>query len=99
MDGINERDKQKIIGLIRVFLPDVKIYLYGSRARGTYKEHSDIDLALDTGEKVSRSILGEIRDVLAATNIIHSIDVVDLNGAISATLREAILKEKVLWEI
>jgi len=98
MDGIDERNKQKIIGLITVLLPNAKIYLFGSRARGDHAERSDIDLALDTGEKIERSLVGEIKDVLAATNIINSMDVVDLNGAISPMMREAILKEGVLWK-
>ena len=98
MDGIDERNKQKIVGLIGVLLPNAKIYLFGSRARGDHSERSDIDLALDTGEKIERSLVGEIRDVLEATNIINSMDVVDLNGAISPMMREAILKERVLWK-
>jgi len=98
MHILDERDKRKIIDLITVLLPTAKIYLFGSRARGTNTERSDIDLALDTGEKIERSVLGEIKDVLSATNIINSMDVVDVNGAISPSLRETILKERVVWK-
>jgi uncharacterized protein len=98
MDGIDERKKQKIISLISALLPEAKIYLFGSRARGTHTELSDIDLALDAGERVSRRVINEIKDVLEATNIINSIDVVDLHGPISSAMRDMILKEGVLWK-
>lgn len=98
MHGIDERNKQKIIDLIGVLLPNAKIYLFGSRARGTHTERSDIDLALDAGAPIPRIIIGEIKDVLEATNIINSIDVVDLYGSISPRMKEAILKEGVLWK-
>lgn len=98
MDGVDERNKQKIIDLIGVLLPNAKIYLFGSRARGTHTERSDIDLALDAGAPIPRIIIGEIKDVLEATNIINSIDVVDLHGALSPRMKEAILKEGVLWK-
>ncbi len=98
MYGIDERSKQKIIDLIGVLLPNAKIYLFGSRARGNYTETSDIDLALDAGAPIPKIIIGEIKDVLEATNILNSIDVVDLNGAISPRMKDAILKEGVLWK-
>jgi uncharacterized protein len=98
MHGIDEQDKQKIINLIGSLLPNAKIYIFGSRARGMHSERSDIDLALDTGERISHRIIGEIKDVLEATNIINSIDVVDAHGPIPPAMRDAILKEGVLWK-
>jgi predicted nucleotidyltransferase len=95
--GIDNALKQKIIGIVKVLVPKVKIYLYGSRARGTHNERSDIDIALDRGEKIPRIDVGEVRDMLNASNIIYKIDVVDLNS-ISPEMREVILKEGLLWK-
>jgi predicted nucleotidyltransferase len=44
------QEKETIIRLLEALFPKVKIYLLGSRARGTYSVTSDIDLALDTGK-------------------------------------------------
>ena len=98
MHQIDELNKQKIINLITVLLPEAKIYLFGSRARGNNTERSDIDLALDIGAPIPRRIIGEIMSVLEATDIINSIDVVDLNGSISPTMRASILKEGIVWK-
>jgi len=88
--------KNKIISLILALQPNAKIYLYGSRARNEERLGSDIDIALDAKEKIPLAQLGEIRDILQASNIPYKFDVVDLN-AISNALRTVILKEGVLW--
>lgn len=51
MQTIDEKTKHKIIAVISALMPDVKIYLFGSRARGTNSRTADIDIALDGGEK------------------------------------------------
>ena len=95
-DGVVVQTKQKIIGLLLTLFPTAKIYLYGSRARGTQREFSDIDLAIDAGKSDKPLRLGEVRSILEATNIPYKIDLVDLNFA-SPALKNAILQEGVLW--
>ncbi len=51
--GITELLKDKVVAVISALVPHAKIYLFGSRARGTAGERSDIDLALDAGEKLN----------------------------------------------
>ncbi len=89
--------KEKIIRLLLALFPNIKkIYLFGSRARGTNHDRSDIDIALDCGPSDSRLRLGEVKDVLNHTNILYKIDVVDFN-AVPPRLKESILKEGVIW--
>lgn len=54
--GLNERQIGIIKGILAATTPDIeKVSLYGSRATGEYKSHSDIDLVLygDIKESVS----------------------------------------------
>lgn len=95
-DGIELEIKQKIVGLLLVLFPGAKIYLYGSRALGTHRERSDIDLAVDLGVEEDPVRLGEARSVLGATHVPYRIDLVDLN-AVSPALYETILKEGFIW--
>ena len=95
--GINDLTKQKIINLINALIPEVKIYLFGSRAKGTYHERSDIDIALDAGKPLNVSQLGELKDVLNATNISYKIDVVDINS-LPEDMYFNIKKELILWK-
>jgi uncharacterized protein len=94
---LEEHYKKKIIDLISVLLPHVKIYLFGSRAREKHHETSDIDIALDGNQKLSIVDVGEVREVLNAINIPYKIDVVDFYRVYPA-MQEMILKEGILWK-
>jgi uncharacterized protein len=91
--GIDEKTKNKIVGILKVLFPQTKIYLYGSRARGNFKPQSDIDLALDGGEKLN---LGEARAVFEALSTPYKIDLVDMNHT-TTNLRDTILREGKIW--
>ncbi len=96
-DGVIKKYKLKIISLLRALFPDVKIYLYGSRAQGSHREWSDIDLALDGGQALERYDLGEAREILAGSRVPYTVQIVDLH-AISPEFKEAIKKDLILWQ-
>ena len=90
------RQKEKITALLLVLFPNAKIYLFGSRARGTFDETSDIDLAIDAQKELSIFDLEQARNVMRALNIAQTVDIVDINS-ISQDMKELILKEGILW--
>jgi len=97
MTGIDEQIKDKIIALISALLPEAKIYLFGSRARGTHGRRSDIDIAVDTGQKLPIAVVDEIKSVLEATNMMYTVDVLDFNS-VRAEMRQSILEERIIWK-
>ncbi|MBA3954318.1 nucleotidyltransferase domain-containing protein [Candidatus Dependentiae bacterium] len=92
------KEKEIIIKLLSALFPKAKIYLFGSRARGTYKLTSDIDIALDIGEPISGLDLVKARNIIDALNIPQKVDLVDFNSVPQA-LKDNILKEGVVWKI
>ena len=63
--GLTERDTQTLFGILNQFQEVESVYLYGSRAKGTYKLGSDIDLAImneGVSEKTIRAIKAEMED-------------------------------------
>lgn len=96
-ENISKETQQKIIALIAALIPNAKIYLFGSRARKTHGPGSDIDIALDAGSELERVRVGEVRDILNASNIPNKIDVVDIYG-VTKDMRESILSEGILWK-
>ena len=96
-NSVEEDVKQKIISLVSALVPNAKIYLFGSRARKTHGPRSDIDIALDAGHELERVMVGEVRDILNASNIPYKIDVVDFYG-VSDDMRQFIDKEKIVWK-
>lgn len=71
-----------------------KVILFGSRARGNFKEKSDIDLAVQGGDFI-RFML----DANEETSTLLSFDIINLDEEIMSELRESIEKEgKVIYE-
>ncbi|MCD7744519.1 MAG: nucleotidyltransferase domain-containing protein [Lachnospiraceae bacterium] len=71
-----------------------RVLLFGSRARGDFKERSDIDLAVSGGNTARFAM-----DVNEETSTLLEFDVVNLDGSVQEKLLESILKDgKVLYE-
>ena len=65
-----------------------KVYLFGSRARGDYKERSDIDLATEGGNGTRFAL-----DVDEFTSTLLMYDIVNLDKTVQEELRESIRRE------
>ncbi len=68
-----------------------KVILFGSRARGTHTERSDIDIAVQGGD-----FDAFYRDIKEKTWSLLLVDVIDLSGNISNKLEDAIEKEGIV---
>jgi predicted nucleotidyltransferase len=93
---LQEQTKLKIINVIQALIPQADIYLFGSRATGQNRPYSDIDIALDAGHPLDRLDVGEVRDMLNASNMPYSFDIVDLQN-IGVDFKNNIIAERVLW--
>lgn len=89
--------KDKIVKVIEIFFPDAKIYLFGSRAKNTHNERSDIDIAIDAGRPMTLIEKGQINSMIDALNIPQNTDIVDFNRVPQA-LKDNILKDGILWK-
>ncbi|HBY05735.1 MAG: hypothetical protein UV38_C0001G0070 [candidate division TM6 bacterium GW2011_GWE2_42_60] len=97
LETLNKETKRKIVGILTVLFPEAKIYLFGSRAKGKARPFSDIDIALDAGEKIELARIGEARDMFKESNIPFSFDFVDLQS-VSQEFRDVVLKEGIVWK-
>ena len=68
-----------------------KVILFGSRARGTFQEKSDIDLAVSGGDYAQFRLAVE-----EETSTLLKFDVVDLDKNASEELRTVIKKEGIV---
>ena len=59
MYGLETEDVERIIAVIASFPEVEKAILYGSRAKGNYREGSDIDICL-SGVKLNLSVMNAI---------------------------------------
>lgn len=86
--------KQKIIEEIREHAKKynlTKVIVFGSRARGDYKEKSDIDLAVTGGDIIAFSLA-----VDEDTSTLLKFDIVNLDASVQEELRQSIEREGIV---
>ena len=92
-NGIKEEGVDGIRSMAQKYAVSKEI-LFGSRARGDFREKSDIDLAVEGGDFIRFSI-----DVNEDTSTLLKFDIVDLDEKIQEELMESIQREgRVLYE-
>lgn len=74
-----------------------RVYLFGSQATGKARFYSDIDVAILPLQKMPVSMFSEIREELEESDIVRSVDVVDLTEA-DEGFRQRVEKEGVIWK-
>ena len=100
MFGLEDRHLDFVLSVLKRNISDVdvKFYVFGSRAKGTNKKYSDIDIAVDlNGKKLDVSILGKILIEFQESTLPYEVDVVDLNS-IDEDFRNLIKKDLVLLQ-
>lgn len=88
--GIKSKVLQEIVQLAKENCIE-KVILFGSRARGDFKERSDIDLAFHGGNSINF-----ILDVDELTSTLLEYDIVDLDKPVRKELLESIKNEGVV---
>lgn len=95
MTNVNEMGiKQKVIEEIKEYARQyglAKVIVFGSRARGDYKEKSDIDLAVAGGNIIAFSLAVE-----EDTSTLLKFDIVNLDASVQEELRQSIEKEGIV---
>jgi predicted nucleotidyltransferase len=96
-NNFTELYKDIIVPIIVKYLPDAKIILYGSRARGDAREGSDIDVALDMGHAIDTLIMSNIIGDLEESQLPICFDIVDFRK-ISEDMQNRIFKDGIVWK-
>lgn len=96
-DGLKPEIREKITAVLSALFPNAKIYLFGSRASGTFQRTSDIDIAIDAGHKLPIETIDEANSVMQSLNIVYKVDVLDLHN-VADSIKNNIQKNKVLWK-
>lgn len=74
--------------------PDAKVWVFGSRTNGTTKSTSDLDLAIDTGRRLTRDEEISLIDAFDESDLPYKVDFVDIHSA-SNSFKEIIERTRV----
>ncbi len=91
----DEEILKKVVEIVSKHLPQCRIYLFGSRAKGTARENSDFDIAVDCGSKVPFSVMARIEEELEELPTLKSFDLVDLS-LVSEDFRKTVKRTGVI---
>ncbi|WED22041.1 nucleotidyltransferase domain-containing protein [Vibrio sp. JC009] len=72
-NGISLKHQQTILSIITAYSSVKEAWLFGSRALGTYRPNSDIDIVL-VGEKITTSDVASILSQIEQTTIPYKVD-------------------------
>ena len=70
---------------------NVKVYLFGSRAKGTHTQYSDIDIAIEGDVNIS-----SLREIIEESNLPQKVDIIDMKY-VSEKFKQEILKHGKRW--
>lgn len=81
--------------ILRTYVPNYDVWAFGSRAKGTAKPFSDLDLAVITTEPLTLDIHAVLVDAFSESDLPWKVDVVDW-ASTSDVFREVIRRDKVI---
>lgn len=68
---------QIVRGILQKHVPDHEVWAFGSRAKWTAKEYSDLDLAVITEQPLPLSVSANLKDDFSESDLPWKVDVVD----------------------
>jgi len=77
---------------------NVKVVLFGSRARGDYFETSDMDVGILLKGETNKNKVALLREKIENSNIPYKVDVVDLSQASREFTDKALKEGLVIWK-
>lgn len=90
--GLQDSDIGAISQILMNYDEIEEAYIFGSRAKGNYRNGSDVDIALK-GANIKRSLVLEISDILnEETNMPYRFDIVHFDRIDKKELSEHILR-------
>ncbi|MCL0032901.1 nucleotidyltransferase domain-containing protein [Peptococcaceae bacterium] len=84
--------------IIIEYLPDAKVFLFGSRAKGCAKERSDFDIAIYNKKKIPLDVMAKIKEEVEELPTLKSIDIVDLNR-VNEKFKDSVMRDGVLIDV
>jgi predicted nucleotidyltransferase len=93
----NPIEKLKEVFLRFLKNEDVKVVLFGSRARGEFVSTSDVDVGIIMGKGADRKRLILLREYIDRLNIPYKVEIVDFS-TVSDEFKRMALKEAVIWK-
>lgn len=71
------RELEIVCGILERHLPDREVWAFGSRAKGTARPYSDLDLAVLGDQPLALSVRADLAEEFSESDLLFKVDVVD----------------------
>lgn len=92
---IQPEDWDIVAGVLKKRVPDHEVWAFGSRARWSAKQYSDLDLAVVTQKPMSLSVRAALADDFSESDLPFKVDIVDW-ASTSEAFRKIIERDRVI---
>jgi len=92
---VSPEDWRIVHDILQRYVPGREVWAFGSRAKWTAKEYSDLDIAIVGEEPLSLSVMAELMDAFQESELPFKVDVVDW-ATVQPSFRRAIESSKVV---
>ena len=79
--GLPEPQLSRLASLLEPLREGRRLYVFGSRARGVWKRHSDIDILVEGEAPIPIELLASVETAIAESDLSVSVDLVDARRA------------------
>ena len=94
--GLSTRDLDSINNIFKKYPLIETVYIFGSRANGTFKSGSDIDFVIK-GQTLNQDIINHLMDDFEDSDLPYFVDILEYQKLNNPLLKEIINKEGKLF--
>lgn len=91
---LNPKHHKIVSDILYEIVPRAKVLVFGSRAKWSAKDSSDLDLAIDAGRPLTRKEESTLAEAFDESDLPYKVDVVDLHN-VSESFKHIILRDGV----
>ncbi len=77
MINLSQNELLLIQSILRTFIPNHTVWLFGSRTTANIKPYSDVDLAIMTQQPLSTDVMAALSSAFAESDLPYKVDLVD----------------------
>jgi len=92
---LNPHDWEEVIRILKRCVQGYEVWAFGSRAKGTAKAYSDLDLAVISQRPLPIAVMADLRESFDESDLTIKVDVVDW-ARTSVKFREIIQTDRVV---
>lgn len=80
MIDISKDNLEIVLNILKKFVPNSEIRVFGSRYNGTSKKYSDLDIAIVSDKELDWELISDIKESFQESDITFRVDVLDWNN-------------------